>query len=107
MKNYIETLSYDDCKRIEIMNSDQSFTFGDGNRVKSNRRMKIPVWIGGDRGDIYTEVVDSNIPLLLSIAIIEKSDMILHLRKSKAYIKGKTVELKKINTGHYAIPLSL
>ena len=69
--------------------------------------MKIPVWIGGKRGTLSTDVVDTNIPLLLSVSVIEKSDMILHLSASKAYIKDKTIKLKKLMSGHYALPLSL
>ena len=107
LAKYIEKLSDDDCKSIEIEESEQSFTFGDGNNIKSNRKMKIPVWIGGKRGTLSTDVVDTNIPLLLSVSVIEKSDMILHLSASKAYIKDKTIKLKKLMSGHYALPLSL
>ena len=107
MTNYIGTLCVEDCKSVEIESSEQSFTFGDGNNIKANRKMKIPVWIGGKRGTLSTDVVSSNIPLLLSVNVIEKSDMILHLRLSKAYIQDKTIHLKKLKTGHYAFPLSL
>ena len=107
MTSYIETLSVEDCKSVEIEVSEKSYTFGDGNNIKANRKMKIPVWIGGIRGTLSTDVVDSNIPLLLSVNVIEKSDMILHLRASKAYIKNRTIKLKKLITGHYALPLSL
>ena len=107
MKDYIRTLSEEDQHDIKISPSKQSFTFGDGRAVKANRRMRIPVWMGGDSGSLTTDVVESNIPLLLSINVMEKACMILDFQKAEVRVNGKIVRLRKIKSGHYAMPLSL
>ena len=107
MKDYIRTLSEEDQHDIEISPSTQSFTFGDGRAVKANRRMKIPVWMNGKGGSLNTDVVDSNIPLLLSIKVMEQAGMILDFRRAEIRMQGNIVKLKKIKSGHYAMPLSL
>ena len=107
IQDYISTLSKEDCKDIEILQSSQAFTFGDGRSVKSNRKMRFPVWMGGERGFLTTDVVDSNIPLLLSINVMEKAGMILNFKKAEISIHGETVNVKKLNSGHYALPISM
>ena len=107
IKDYIATLSKEDCKDIEFLQSSQAFTFGDGRSVKSNRKMRFPVWMGGDRGLLTTDVVDSNIPLLLSINVMEQAGMILNFERVELYIHGEAIKLKKMKSGHYALPLSM
>ena len=107
MESYIQTLSADDQEKITFEASTESFTFGDGNGIKSNRKMTIPIWATGKRGYLKTDVVSSNIPLLLSVKVMEKAGMILDFVKAEVRMKGVTIKLKKTTSGHYAMPLSL
>ena len=107
MENYIENLSENDRKDIEITNSSQSFTFGDGRGVRSKRKMKIPVWMGGIRCSLTTDVVEAEIPLLLSINVMERAKMVLDFAREEIKIHGKYIRVKKMRSGHYAMPLSM
>ena len=69
--------------------------------------MTIPIWATGKRGYLQTDVVSSNIPLLLSVKVMEKAGMILDFVKAEVRMKGVTIKLKKTTSGHYAMPLSL
>ena len=89
------------------MQSNQSFTFGDGRGVSSKREMKIPVWMGGVLFSLTTDVVDSDIPLLLSINVMEKAKMILNFEAEELKVHGKYVRVSKMKVGHYEIPLSM
>ena len=107
IKDYIENLCEKDRKDIEITKSSQSFTFGDGRGVRSKRKMKIPVWMGGIRGSLTTDVVEAEIPLLLSINVMESAKMILDFAREEVKIHGKYIRVKKMRSGHYAMPLSM
>ena len=107
VQDYIKTLSKEDQADIRIFPSKQSFTFGDGRAVKANRRMKIPVWMGGVDGSLTMDVVDSNIPLLLSISVMEKAGMVLDFQRVEVRMRGGKMRMRKIKSGHYAIPLSM
>ena len=107
MESYIQTLSTEDQEGITFEDSQERYTFGDGDGIKSNRKMTIPVYATGKRGLLQTDVVSANIPLLLSVKVMEKAKMVLDFKRSEARMGGKTIKLKKTTSGHYAMPLSL
>ena len=104
---YIQTLSTEDQEAIVFEDSKEKFTFGDGDGFKSNRKMTIPIYATGKRGLLQTDVVSANIPLLLSVKVMENAGMVLDFARSEARMKGTTIKLKKTTSGHYAMPLSL
>ena len=73
MESYIQTLSTEDQEGITFEDSQERYTFGDGDGIKSNRKMTIPVYATGKRGLLQTDVVSANIPLLLSVKVMEKA----------------------------------
>ena len=112
MENYMASLHPDDYKEIVSKPSDQAFTFGDGKSIQACRRVTIPVYWGRYPGYITTDVVKAKIPLLLSTKVMEKAEMVLDFKRTEVKVKvdeGKTtiIRLKKLNSGHYAMPLSL
>ena len=106
--------SLDPADYIEILSkpSTQAFTFGDGKSVQACKRVTIPVYWGRYPGYITTDVVKAKIPLLLSAKVMVKAEMVLDFKRTEVKIKvdkGKTtiIRVKKLNSGHYAMPLSL
>ena len=69
--------------------------------------MKIPVWLGGVFFSLTTDVVDAEIPLLLSINVMEKANIVLNFWGEELKVHGKYMRGKIIKSGHYAIPLSM
>ena len=109
LDSFIESLSDEDRFKIKIEPSAQTFTFGDGNTVKSKQKMTIPCWMGGVQGELSTDVVDCNIPLLLSRKSMKLVGMILDFKHDKVTVGegGRDIRLKITKSGHYAMPLSL
>ena len=107
IQNFIDNLSLEEREKMIISPSDQKFTFGDGRSVTSKRKVTIPCWMGGERGRLTTDVVDSNIPLLLSRRSMKRSEMVLDFKNDKVQVNGRDIRLKITHTGHYALPLSL
>ena len=108
MRKYTQTLSLDDQKFLRYEASNESFTFGDGKRWRSTRKMTFPIWTTGTEGELTSDVVDANIPLLFSIKGMEKAEMRLDLRRAEVRLRDESIiKLKKTSSGHYAIPLGL
>ena len=107
-EEFMSNLSDNDRVKVQEEESHESFTFGDGTSVRSLKRLSLPCWIQGlERGFITTEVVERNIPLLLSKTTMKKSNMVLDF-KNDTIICGKTIiHLRNTASGHYALPLSL
>ena len=104
---FLETLSDDDRLRIQFEPSVQSFTFGDGQTVISKRRLTLPCWMGGVSGEVVTEVVPCNIPLLLSRKSMKATGMILDFAKDEVQVGGRIIKLRITKSGHCALPISL
>ena len=112
LDNYISTLGPKDLEEMETTTSSQAFTFGDGKTIQAFKRVKIPVHWGGEWGIITADVVKAKIPLLLSAKVMLNAEMVLDFKQATVRLKvdvGKTatIKLNKLNSGHYAIPLSL
>ena len=108
MNDYMDTLSDEDRESIREEPSNENFTFGDGNTVKSVKKMHLPCWIQGlDRGFITTEVVESGIPLLLSKGSMKNMHMVLDFKSDTITCGENVINLKNTKSGHYALPLSL
>ena len=107
MDNYISSLSIQDRQNIKIEPSNESFTFGDGNSYRSLRKVTFPCWVGGGTADISADIVESKIPLLLSRRSMSKVGMIIDFSKHTAIINKRHVKLKRTQSGHYGLPISL
>ena len=81
------------------------FKFGGGEFLKSIAQYDIPVYLGGKKVIIRTDVVPSDIPLLLSLNAMKKAKIKLDLEQDCATIFGKNVILHHTTSGHYCVPL--
>ena len=64
----------------------------------------LPAVIAGKEVMIKTDVVESDIPLLLSPTAMKKAAM--DLKNDTATIMGKEVALNLTTSGHYCIPIT-
>ena len=106
-KEYEKRLSKEDQEAIRIAPSDEYFTFGDGKKVKSMRKVTFPCWFGGERGLLTVDVVDCNIPLLMSRKAMSRAKMRIDFGNDSAFVNRRNIRLKITRSGHYAIPISL
>ena len=107
LQSYKESLSEYERTQISEQASTSSFTFGDGRTVHSQSRVTVSCWIGGLRAEITTDVVDSNVPLLLSRKSMKSTGMRLFFDKDVLEVGGKSIKLVTTASGHYVLPISL
>ena len=67
--------------------------------------MEIPAFRAGRDVMIRTDVVDSDIPLLLSVKSMKNAKVKLDLEKDTAEILGENVSLNYTLSGHYCVPI--
>ena len=83
-----------------------TFKFGNGRPVQSIKKVSLPVMIGKQEIELETNIVDTDIPLLLSKSAMKKSSTVIDFDKDTALLFGKKQKLIKTTSGHYAIPLT-
>ena len=107
-EHFMSNLSDNDLASVREEKSQEKFTFGDGTSINSLKRLSLPCWMQGlERGFITTEVVELNIPLLLSKTAMKKSNMMLDFKNDTIICGNTTIHLRNTASGHYALPLSL
>ena len=88
---------------VQIHPSNTVFRFGDGHEVVSREQHRIPAFIGKKKLFIETNVVDSEIPLLLSKAAMKKAGSKLDFCRNTVTMLGENVKLSFTESGHYCI----
>ena len=73
LQHYLHSLLIDKYKQTETSKSNNSFKFGDSNLWKVLKKVKIPVIIAGIQATVTTDVVEYDIPLLLSKEAMKKA----------------------------------
>lgn len=103
--NYLASL--DEAKYSLICETPSStwFKFGDGVKVQSLKKVKLPCVIAQTECLINADVVSCDIPLLLSKVSMKKAKMHLNLADDTLTVFGKDISLHCTTTGHYCLPL--
>ena len=107
LEEYVDMLDEYEKGLIKEYRTDKCFRFGDGESMKAHKRMKIPGYIGKEKLEIETEVIMSDIPLLLSKTFMKELRVVIDLGDDRIHWKRGEIETLKItSTGHYAIDIS-
>ena len=107
LNRYIGFLDNSFKRFVSYQPSNQTFTFGGGTTFVSKRKVTFPCWVGGQKGTLTTDIIGSNIPLLLSRKAMKSIGMVLDFRKDEATVHDRIIKLKVTKTGHYALPITL
>lgn len=81
------------------------FKFGGRTCLKSNGEFSIPAVLADKSVTIQTDVVESDIPLLLSKDAMKKAGVKMDLENDTATILGKEIALNLTTAGHYCVPI--
>ena len=103
--DYIESLDKEDRESIREEKSERVFRFGDSSQIKAVKNVIIPAVIGGKKCKISTDVVDLELPLLLSKASLKKANAVINLNDDEAVMFGQKVKLEQTSSGHYCVNL--
>ena len=102
----MDTLSENEKKMIKYEPSDRKFKFGDNTVFTSLYKVLIPAVICSKRVMIGTDVIQTDIPLLLSKEAMRKANTVIHFQKDCVRMFGKPVRLLYTTIGHYCIALN-
>ena len=105
MDCYIDSLDTHIKAKIKEQPSETMFKFGGGTVLQSTKKVTFPCVIAGTECEIQTDVVSSEIPLLLSKDSMKKAKVKLDLENDCASIFGKDVQLQCTSSGHYCVPI--
>lgn len=105
-EEYVRDLSDVEKSNLIVEESEATFTFGDGVTVPSVMRVRLPCLVGGTKVHLATDVVECQIPLLLSKMSMKKARMIINFGTDQVDINGKKLKLLNAESGHYLLPLS-
>lgn len=103
---FLSSLSDYERDKIVEDKSTSTFTFADGVTVPSIKRVTLPCSIGNISARIVTDVVDCNIPLLLSRRSMKKAEMLVNFATDQVKIQGRVIDLQTSTSGHYLLPIS-
>ena len=105
LHSYLSSLKENDREKVLRREGHKIFKFGGGTKLKSVGEYELPVCIVGKPVTVKTDVVDSDIPLLLSRTAMKEAGVKLDLENDTAVIMGQNVALNFTTSGHYCIPV--
>lgn len=105
LNNYIESLDKNDRQKVKQTKGQRVFKFGGGTCLQSKGEYSLPIVIAGKEATINIDVVESDIPLLLSRTAMKKAAVKMGLENDVATIMGKEVALNLTTSGHHCIPI--
>ena len=73
--------------------------------MPSLKKVLLPCVIGGIRVDINADIVDADIPLLLSKEAMKKAKTVLDFDNDSVNILGKSIKLIVTKSCHYSVPI--
>ena len=104
---YLDSLSRKDASTVKRMSSNAKFRFGaSGPLYSSNERVKFPGYLGKTRVMLEADVIESDIPLLLSKESMKKAATQIDFLTDKVIMLGEQMHIKSLKSGHYAVSLS-
>ena len=83
----------------------RTFKFGDGNKLKSLFKVTLSCITANIEVSIITDVVDSDIPLLLSKDPMKRAGTCLNFENDSVTMFKKKIPLRCTSSGHYHIPI--
>ena len=102
---YIQSLDKDGRQKVKQTEGQRVFEFGGGTYLKSKGEYSLPSVVAGKEGMIKTDVVESDIPLLLSRTAMKKAAIKMDLENDTSTTMRKEVALNLTTSGHYCIPI--
>lgn len=105
LDTFMESMDPEDRKNITVTPSAKVFKFGAGEVKKSLGTYEIPCKMTGVKVLLSTDVVDTNIPLLLSLEAMKRAKVKIDTENDQAEVFGKIINLDITSSGHYCMPL--
>ena len=105
-KCFLEKLTDAQKKKIVKIKGVRTFKFGDGNKLNSLYKVILPSVIADIEASIITDVVNSDIPLLLSKDAMKSAGTCLNFEDDTVTMLKKIIPLNRTSSGLYYIPIT-
>ena len=105
-ESYLDTLSRNDIKQVTESPSSKQFRFGDGRTFTSQKCANIPIFTGSQKSFLSVDIVECEIPLLLSNNSLKRANASLDFGSEEIMFLGEKVPVSISRSGHYFIRLS-
>ena len=102
---FLDRLSEKELKSVMKKEGEKLFKFGGGETLKSVMSCQLPCRLADTDVLIEVDVVESAIPLLLSLKSLKTAKAKLNLERDTVVLFGKEVSLNFTSSGHYCIPI--
>ena len=87
--------------------SDTLFKFGDEEKIKSLRKVYIPIKIGEKDVMLQTDVVNIKIPVLLSKQAMKRGNAVIDFDSDVITMYGVEYPMTLTTSNHYAIQIAI
>ena len=104
-KCYLDSLDDELRKDLKEYTSDTIFRFGVG-KLKAMKMAHLPVMFCGEKMKLEVHVVDTDIPLLLSLKTMKTMGLQINFETDKVFLNGQGFDLETTSTGHYTLTLA-
>ena len=102
---FIDAMSDEDKSEIRHFKGGTVFRFGGEPPVRSTEKIEFPCYVLGERSTMIADVVDRDIPLLISKPEMKARGFILDFNNETLTANGVCHVLQTTSTGHFKIPL--
>ena len=106
LNEYLNTLSDEQRCEVKYTPTQSVYRFGDGEQINASESVRIPACIGSAEIFIMTDIIDKDLPLLLSKAFMKRANIVLDFNNDSMLAFDQEIPLNTSNTGHYVIYLS-
>ena len=106
LQQHIELLSDEDRDFITYHPSNSYYKFGYGPAQKASTTIRFPIYIGSKKVLLDADVLEHDLPLLLSKATLKRANARLNTEDDTITLLGETIKLINTSSGHYAIPIT-
>ena len=90
---YVSNLAPEDQSEVFYHNSDHVYQFGDSKCIQALEGVNIPAYMGNIRIMLNTDIVNSDIPYLLSKSAKKKANMKLNFEHDTLTVSSKEISL--------------
>jgi hypothetical protein len=106
IEDYISKLTDEEKQNLKRRPTSSVYKFGDGAKVSASYAITIPATIGKRNVTIDIDILDKDIPCLLSRDSMKQVNTQLDFKNDEAIMLDQKIPLFTSRSGHYCIPLT-
>ena len=102
---YMNSLNSEEKSKIQHQVGTKVYQFGDGNLAQAVENVVLKKAMGSKHFMLHTDIVPSEIPLLLSRKSMKRAGMTIDFKNDQEIAFGEQIQSMNTKLGHYTIPI--